>query len=338
MKKSAFVITEIFLTLVLTVSAATAVIFAADVMTDGAVLPDELIGVTIHQNQAAKNNGKKQQTAQQSSASTPVMAESSQVQQSSQVSETVSEVSKAQESSAQPVQESSKTEESKTDEPDKISLILDEPKDLKKQPAELEKFIKNYGYSFDMLGFDHMVVVNTGENSTAKIYCYEKSSKGFWWNVVGDGKSLTEKAFIGEKGADFDIKPDSNKSPLGFYSLGDGFYIGEKPDTTYPMFEITENTYWVDDTKSKFYNQHVEGTDNKDWSSADHMIASEKSYKYGIVVDFNTSNPDKKLASSIFIHCGDAPTTGSIVVPEESMKTILEWLESDSNAYIFVTN
>ena len=115
---------------------------------------------------------------------------------------------------------------------------------------------------------------------------------------------------------------DSKKTPSGVWTLGEGFYIGEKPDTDYPMFAITENTYWVTDEKSKFFNKKVEGTDKKDWNKADHMIASEQSYKYGIVVNYNTDEPVTGKGSAVFIHCGDKPTEGCIAVPEDVMKTI----------------
>ena len=123
---------------------------------------------------------------------------------------------------------------------------------------------------------------------------------------------------------------------MGFYSVGDGFYIDDKPDTTYPMFQITDKTYWVDDPKSKFYNKKVEGTDKKDWTSADHMISSADAYKYGLVIEFNTSSPDPKMASSIFMHCGNSVTEGCIAMPENIMKAILEWLDKDSNVYTLI--
>lgn len=333
MKKTAFVLTEIFLSLVLTVSVAAAAACVADIRTGGSVLPDRLMGLRLHNGK--NNTGKKTQTESQ-----PVQESQQSDDESSKPAESSAEASGEESQVSQTSAESSAeiSETSKTSEAKEMNLILEEPKDLKKQPAELTKMIKAYGYDYDMLGFDQFIVVDAGDNSTAKIYCYERSSKGIWWDIAGEGKPITDKAFVGEKGIGFDVSPGSKKTPMGVYSLGDGFYIGEKPDTTYPLFEITDNTYWVDDTKSKFYNQKVEGTAGKDWSSADHMIASADSYRYGLVVEFNTSKPaDKKLAGSIFVHCGDAPTGGSIVVPENVMKSILTWLRKGSHTYIFIT-
>ena len=195
-----------------------------------------------------------------------------------------------------------------------------------------EKDIQNIA----SLGFDHVIIVDSDTNSGAKVYCYQKTAKGYWWNIAGEGKPITDQAYIGTGGADFEIKRGSKKTPMGFYSVGDGFYIDDKPDTTYPMFQITDKTYWVDDPKSKFYNKKVEGTDKKDWTSADHMISSADAYKYGLVIEFNTSSPDPKMASSIFMHCGNSVTEGCIAMPENIMKAILEWLDKDSNVYTLI--
>ena len=103
------------------------------------------------------------------------------------------------------------------------------------------------------------------------------------------------------------------------------------------MFEITEDTYWVTDPESAYYNQKVEGTEGKDWSSADHMITSEKSYKYGLVINYNTNYPNTSKTSAIFMQCGSASTEGSIAIPDYVMKTILEWIDSDSRVNVFIT-
>ena len=173
--------------------------------------------------------------------------------------------------------------------------------------------------------------------SKAKLYCYEKAKNGYWWNVVGEGETVTDEVYIGENGSSYEATADSKKTPAGMWELGEGFYIGEKPVTSYPMFEITENTYWVTDTQSQFFNQRVEGIEEKDWTKAEHTIASEKSYQYGLVINYNMYEPDIEKPAGLFMHCGNTPTEGCIAVPESVMKSILEWLDSDSNPVIWVT-
>ena len=347
MKKSTLIVTQTILSLILAASVGSAAVLTMDIRSGGKILPQEIF-------QFNSDNNKKS-TKNDTSVSENKLAESSvvsetevkpAVQSSAEESKNTEESSKPpkEETSSKPAEESSKAESKAESKPQESStanaqvtgLILEEPKDLKTNPKELTKFITGYGYDYDSLGFNHFIVVDSDSNGTAKVYCYQKTSKGYWWNIAGDAKPITDKGFIGSGGADFDIKAGSKKTPLGFYSLGDGFYIGEKPNSTYSLFEITDNTYWVNDPKSKFYNQKVEGTDKKDWSSAEHMITAKDAYKYGLVIEFNTSSPDKKLASAIFMHCGNAVTDGCVVVPENIMKTILEWLDKDSSAYILI--
>ena len=331
MKKPVFIITQTILTIVLIASVASAGLVTMDIRTGGKILPQEWFNT--HNKSEEKSDKKEVSVIENSSEPSKTEETSSESSKENEQSSPKEESSK-QESSKE---ESSKSEESSKGDDSGLKLILDEPKNLESNPKELTKFINDYGYDYDSLGFNRLIVVDVGSKGSAKVYCYQKSSKNYWWNIAGSGKAITDKGYIGEKGADFDISPDSQKSPLGFYALDDAFYIGEKPDSTYPMFEITEDTYWVDDTKSEFYNQKAEGTDDKDWSSAKHMIDDEDTYKYGIVIDFNISSPDSKLANSIFMECGNAVTDGSVAVPENVMKAIIEWLDSDSNAYIFIS-
>ena len=332
MKKPVFIVTEVLLSLLLAASAGTAAVLAADIRTGGAVIPPSVMDSI---KKATGTDSKKPQSSQapQESSSAASETASEEAKESEEPSKAASEPQSQEESSAA----ESSAEESRAPE-NTLDLQLEEPKNLNAQPEELTKLIKDYGYDYTMLGFDKFIVVHSDDKSGAEVYCYQRSSKGYWWDIAGTGKPITDKAFVGEKGVDFDIKPDSKKTPMGFYSIDEGFYIGEKPTTTFPMFEIKDDTYWVNDPDSRYYNSKVDGTDNKDWSTAEHMIDAKDAYKYGIVVEFNTDTPpDKKLASSIFMHIGSAPTQGSICVPEDVLKAIIEWLDDDSRTYIFIT-
>ncbi len=320
MKKPVFIIAETLLSLVLAASLAAVAALAIDIKTNGKLIPPELYGGKSESSAASeqsKTENSKSESSQQASEASA--KESSEKEQQSSKEE-------------EPSKETSKDNKTKSTE----GLILKAPDGLNSQPKDLSEFINNSGFSFESLGFDHLIVVDTNTDSTAKIYCYQKNDNGYWWNIVGEEKPMTDKGFIGEEGTGYDLEPDSRRTPLGFYTLGKGFYIGDKPQSTYPMFEITDKTYWVDDPHSAFYNTMVEGTDKKDWSSADHMISAKDAYKYGIVIEYNTYNIDTGLANSIFINCGDSPSEGSVVVPQATMKTILEWLDEDSNPYVYI--
>ena len=330
MKKPLFVITEIFLSAVFVAAAAAAAAVAVDIKTDMFQI-DKLDPLKI----SSMFSSEKHESSADDS-----------------VKKGISEMIMEDEKKSSKTETSVKKEESKTENSDESEVSQDgteensegfvsEPEYLEIQPDELVELAEAYEYTFeDDLNGNKLILVeadNSSNTAKAKIYCYDKTADGYWWNSMGDGNVLTEDAYIGESGSGYDITADSKKTPSGVWTLGEGFYIGEKPDTDYPMFAITENTYWVTDEKSKFFNKKVEGTDKKDWNKADHMIASEQSYKYGIVVNYNTDEPVTGKGSAVFIHCGDKPTEGCIAVPEDIMKTILEWLDKDSKPIVWVT-
>ncbi len=332
MKKPLFVITEIFLSAVFVAAAAAAAAVAVDIKTDMFHI-DKLDPLKI----SGMFSSAKQESSSDSSVRKEVSAMISDDEK--KASKTVSPAK--QEESKDSTQSEASSEASAEETKEDSSGFIEEPQYLEIQPDELVELAEAYEYTFeDDLNGNKLILVeadNSSNTSKAKIYCYDKTADGYWWNCLGDGNALTEDAYIGENGSGYDITADSKKTPSGIWTLGEGFYIGEKPDTTYPMFEITENTYWITDEKSKFFNKKVEGTDQKDWSKADHMISSEQSYKYGIVVNYNTDDPVKGKGSAVFIHCGDKPTEGCIAVPEDIMQTILELFDKDSKPMVWVT-
>ncbi len=302
MKKPAFIITQTILSIFLAASVGAVGALVYDLKTDS--LHIDKFNPFAASDSSKKNEPKKvQETSKQESS------QKSEVQESS-------------------VQESSTVETIK---------LREEPADLQSQPQELIDMLKRYGYKIDYnVSGDHLIVVDTSK-STAKIYLYQKSKSGYWWNVIGDNEPITEKGYIGEKGSSFVISEGSEQTPGGIWWMGKAFYTDDKPNSTYSMFQITEDTYWVTDSNSKFYNQRVEGTEEKDWTSAEHMITMSKQYKYGIVINYNTSPAKAGAGSAIFMHCGDSPTAGCVAVPENVMKTIIEWLDENSVANIFIT-
>ena len=313
MKKPLFVITEIFLSAVFVAAAAATAAVAVDIKTDMFHI-DKLDPLHIGQ----------------------LMPDDKKNEKDEKIKKELSEIMVVENKQASETQESFQKIAEK-----QINAFLTEPEGLESQPKELEEFMLAYEYSFenDLTG-DKLILVeadNFSNTSKAKLYCYEKSEKGYWWNIAGEGKTVTDEVYIAQNGSAYEVTADSKKTPAGMWLLGEGFYIGEKPETSYPLFEITENTYWVTDTESSFFNQKVEGTDEKDWTKAEHMSAAAKSYKYGLVIDYNTYSTDPEKPSAIFMHCGNTPTEGCIAVPENVMKAVLEWLDDDCSPFIWIT-
>lgn len=364
MKKPAFIITETILSLILAASVAAVAVLTIDIKTDGSLLPQEIFepiekltnphpdNNSTPEKTPEKNTSKTESSQQESQAASSVESSTesestsepvSQIEESSKepVSSQIEEASQNSETSEQSSQSSEISQVSQVSEVSKVSqeLPLSEPKNLSVQPTDMTNYINSYGYDYDDLDadLDRLIIIDAQSDSKADVYCYQKNTAGYWWNIAGQDKVLTDKAFIGSGGTGFDVTPDSNKTPLGFYYTGSAFYITEKPNSNYPMFQITDQTYWVTDPNSIFFNQYKEGTNSKDWSEAIHMIENKQAYQYGLVVQYNTLYPNGAYSSGIFLECGSSPTKGSIAVPADTMKMILNWLNNSQKTYIYIT-
>ena len=165
----------------------------------------------------------------------------------------------------------------------------------------------------------------------ADVYMFEKNNENLWIDL-----DLKCSGYVGANGVDQKQMEGDKITPQGLYSVGDAFYIENQPSTWLNTFKITDETYWVDDPDSAFYNMKVEGDQNKDWNSAEHMIDYYSSYKYGCVINYNTNTIESGKGSAIFMHCGNSVTSGCIAVPEADMLRYLEVLNTAKNPYILI--
>lgn len=198
------------------------------------------------------------------------------------------------------------------------------------QPAELVTALETAGYSVNDLSAQQLIVVNSQGNS-AYVSMYQKDSGGQWTD-----SGISCYGFVGQNGVDEKSMEGDYKTPFGLYSIGDAFYIDSPPQTNLNSFHITNDTYWVDDPNSAYYNQRVEGTANMDWSSAEHMISYYSSYKYGFVINYNTNPIVPGKGSAIFFHVGSSPTAGCIAVSEGDLLNYLSILDKNQNPYILI--
>lgn len=196
---------------------------------------------------------------------------------------------------------------------------------------QLEELISGSGYSISDINaqnIEQLVLVDV-YGVQADIYMYSYN------NDMWKSEKLDCSGFVGENGAGNKQTEDDGITPTGLYSIGDAFYTQEQPVTWLNTFRITENTYWVNDPDSAMYNQKVEGEQNKDWNSAEHMIENDE-YKYGCVINYNTNPIEKGKGSAIFMCCGNSETTGSVAFSESDMLAYLNVLNSAKNPHILI--
>lgn len=149
-------------------------------------------------------------------------------------------------------------------------------------------------------------------------------------------KLFETKAYIGRNGITNDKKEGDGKTPIGIFELGLAFGTHNKNEINYKNYiEINENLYWVDDVKSKYYNQLIDiNKTEKDWESAEHLIEYPKQYEYAIEIKTNLDNIKGK-GSAIFLHCSiERPTAGCIAINKEQMKKLLDILKPKTTIQI----
>lgn len=159
----------------------------------------------------------------------------------------------------------------------------------------------------------------------------------FWQlkdGVWSKDPELSVAGYVGQMGVTDEMSEYVAATPAGFYPVTEAFFINDKPETGLDVFEITYETYWVDDPESKYYNKRVEGTDDQDWSSAEQMVYYSV-YEYGFVVGYNLEC-EKGKGSAIFFHCGDEPTSGCIATDESNVLAYLAALNKEANPYILI--
>lgn len=200
------------------------------------------------------------------------------------------------------------------------------------QPSELSGILLKSGYDFEDLESTNQLIVVTGDNDEYYLQCYE-CNDGLWQST-----DIKSKAFVGKNGT---ISPDKKTegdyySPKGLYDLGFAFGTKDNPGTKMEYRDVYEGIYWVDDPDSEFYNQWVDTKNQKiQWDSAEKMWSYDE-YIYGAVINYNTDPIVKNNGSAIFLHVGYKYTAGCVAADEETIVSVLKWLNPADNPQILI--
>lgn len=198
-------------------------------------------------------------------------------------------------------------------------------------PEYLAEVLEENGYDASNLNFGQLIVVDSNGDSSAKVSFFEKNDDN--WSEAAELPSVN--GYVGIEGVG-QANEESSITPAGLFSISTAFGFNESVDTGIGYFQITEDTYWVDDPNSKYYNMHVEGYKEGEWNSAEHMIEYPLNYSYGFAFDYNTKPIVKGAGSAFFMHVNDHPTQGCVGVPEETMIETLRWLNSQNDPHILI--
>lgn len=170
------------------------------------------------------------------------------------------------------------------------------------------------------------IVAVVAQGSSAKVTFLEKKN-GQW------EEQFTTNGFVGSQGVG-QANESVSRTPRGAHSLGFAFGTSN-PGTNLPFRQITPNSYWISNVNDDQYNtwQERESSSRQD----EHLINETVAYKYGIVINYNTSNPVKGGGSGFFLHVSNgSPTAGCVSVPQGKMVELMQRLHG--GAYIVNVN
>lgn len=197
-------------------------------------------------------------------------------------------------------------------------------------PDKLSDMLEKSGIGLEdlnLMGCTQLVTVGAdGASAEIDLYVLEN---GRWHGALSCG------GYVGSNGTTGQKQEGDRSTPKGLYPIGEAFYIGEAPQTGLAVFQITGDTYWVDDPASAYYNQRVEGEEHKDWNSAEHMGSYGASYEYGFVIGYNLE-ATPNAGSAIFFHVGDCPTAGCVVADREEVLQVLAALDAGQTPCILI--
>jgi len=182
-----------------------------------------------------------------------------------------------------------------------------------------------------------LVVFNdSAQNNDASIVALEK--KGKQWTPVTE----VMKACIGRKGfaAPGEKREGDNKSPTGFFRLGQLFGYEKDIDTSMPHQQTTAEDKWIDDPESPDYNKYIKG--NTSAKSYENLKISSDEYKLCLVIEYNMHPVVKGMGSAIFMHLSFAdspnPSSGCVVLTQQNMEKLLRWMKPEAKPSILMGN
>lgn len=174
------------------------------------------------------------------------------------------------------------------------------------------------------------IILSLAAYDTGWVWALEKDGVG-WFVALGP-----YAANMGRNGPGKERAGDG-KTPLGVFTPDLAFGLGEAPGgVTFPWREITQNSVWVGDSESRYYNQWVEdgGADaDYDLSECERLADIMPQYELALNYGYNPGCTPY-AGSALFLHVWKdrgIPTAGCTAVSREAMLALLRRLDAGRN-------
>lgn len=165
------------------------------------------------------------------------------------------------------------------------------------------------------------IVTVVAGGSNAKVIFWQKERETWY-------RKLATRGYVGSRGVGT-THEGMNTTPFGAFQLGSAFGT-ENPGTELPFRQITPYSWWVEDSKSPYYNSWQEGLHFN--PPSEHLADYPVAYHYAVVIQYNTARVPF-AGSGFFLHCATGgPTAGCVSIPTEQMGHLMQMLRP--GAYI----
>ena len=188
-----------------------------------------------------------------------------------------------------------------------------------------------------------LVLTDRWDSSDGTLLRLARTSGG--WSRVADTIPVT----VGKNGLGLGLglhsadlkgpqkREGDRRAPAGVFRLEFAFGTAVMVFPAFPYRETTVTDFWVDDPKSRYYNQWVNTDDPdtvQDWNSAEVLRRPDGIYDTVIVVAHNRGPVVPGRGSAIFIHSWYGPgvaTIGCTAMAKNDLDALLHWLEAAKN-------
>jgi len=138
-------------------------------------------------------------------------------------------------------------------------------------------------------------------------------------------------------------KQDTGTTPAGVFPITQAFGRYPDPGAKLPYTHVNSDHWWVEDRRSRFYNQMRLGSlggfalRTSGYNSSEHLSTMGTQYDYAAVIDFNRPKPVIGRGAGIFLHVfGRGATGGCVSVSLGHMAAVMRWLDPKASPRIVI--
>ncbi len=132
-------------------------------------------------------------------------------------------------------------------------------------------------------------------------------------------------------------------TPAGAYSITETFGRLADPGTTMRYTKVTDDDWWVEDRRSRYYNLMRRGSlggfavTTHGYNGSEHLRRMGAQYDYVAVINFNRPHPVIGRGAGIFLHAfGSGATGGCVSIRHDRMRATLRWLRPNWHPWIIM--